>query len=328
MQLILDTKGLVLTTFKGAFLIKGAEEDRRISPKRISSIAITNSCMLESKAVLMAVDHEIPILFFDFIGKAKAKLWSPYYQKTAQLLRQQIRFAELPAATNWLIDMYRLKTMEQARVLRWMEGRTPDAKVRLQTTQRQIVAQAHKMEVYRNKAISEFRQHIMGVEGLVNRTYFQTLGKALDVPYSFEGRSRRPAKDIFNAALNYLYGMLYTEVERAIWASGLSPQLALLHTDKVRLPTLAFDLIEPFRPWVDELLIEECVERRILKGFFSSNQHGIFLNKNGKKHLIPLFNDMMSATTHFERKLKIRKTHLTDFAEQLTVAIRLIVASS
>ena len=60
----------------------------------------------------------------------------------------------------------------------------------------------------------------------------------------FEKRSRRPALDHFNSALNYLYGMTYGVVEGGIFAKGLDPFIGLLHTDQYNEPTLAFDLIE------------------------------------------------------------------------------------
>jgi len=49
-------------------------------------------------------------------------------------------------------------------------------------------------------------------------------------------------------------------------------------------------MIEPFRPWIDRLLLQECFDQNIQKSFFTKNQHGIFLNKAGKAHIIPLFN--------------------------------------
>jgi len=49
-------------------------------------------------------------------------------------------------------------------------------------------------------------------------------------------------------------------------------------------------MIEPFRPWVDRLLLEACFNNQIKKAFFTKNQHGIFLNKAGKAFIIPLFN--------------------------------------
>ena len=42
--------------------------------------------------------------------------------------------------------------------------------------------------------------------------------------------------------------MLYAVVEGGLFASGLDPHLGILHADEYNKPTLAFDMIEPFRP--------------------------------------------------------------------------------
>lgn len=47
----------------------------------------------------LAIQHQIPILFFDNIGKAKALLWNPYFENLATLRRNQIKFAESTLAT-------------------------------------------------------------------------------------------------------------------------------------------------------------------------------------------------------------------------------------
>lgn len=95
--------------------------------------------------------------------------------------------------------------------------------------------------------LEESRNHIMGLEGTAGRAYFQCLTKLMPEKYRFNGRSRRPAKDPFNAVLNYCYGILYSRVEKACILSGLDPYVGFLHTDNYNKKSLVFDLIEPFR---------------------------------------------------------------------------------
>jgi CRISPR-associated protein Cas1 len=140
--------------------------------------------------------------------------------------------------------------------------------------------------------------------------------------YGFTKRSRRPAEDIFNASINYFYGMMYGKVEQAILAAGLDPQMGILHVDAYKKPTLAFDLIEAFRPWCDRLLMEQCISRQLLPAFFTKNQHGIFLNKKGKAHLIPLFNDYLREEVTFFGRSATRNNHIFYLAGQLAQRIK------
>jgi len=54
------------------------------------------------------------------------------------------------------------------------------------------------------------RQDILGLEGKAARSYFEAISSIMPERYRFAGRSRNPARDEFNALLNYGYGVLYS----------------------------------------------------------------------------------------------------------------------
>ncbi|NJN78075.1 MAG: hypothetical protein HC803_06845 [Saprospiraceae bacterium] len=60
MQLVLDTEGLFLNAYRGAFQVKKDDMVKRISPKKITSIAITANVLIHSRAVKLAVENQIP----------------------------------------------------------------------------------------------------------------------------------------------------------------------------------------------------------------------------------------------------------------------------
>ena len=59
--------------------------------------------------------------------------------------------------------------------------------------------------------------------------------------HAFPGRKPRE-RDEFNSALNYGYGILYDEVERACFYVGLDPYMGLYHTERYGKPSLVLDL--------------------------------------------------------------------------------------
>lgn len=65
-----------------------------------------------------------------------------------------------------------------------------------------------------------------------------------------------------NALLNYGYAVIRSSVARAIVAAGLHPTIGINHANRGNAFALADDLIEPFRPLVDALVIA-MVERGI-----------------------------------------------------------------
>jgi CRISP-associated protein Cas1 len=58
-----------------------------------------------------------------------------------------------------------------------------------------------------------------------------------------------------NALLNYGYTVLRAIVSRAICASGLHPTAGIFHSNRANAFALADDLMEPYRPLVDQLVL-------------------------------------------------------------------------
>lgn len=322
MQLVLDTKGLILSTKNNLFRIETEKGERLISPGKLGSIAVTATVVMHSDAITLAIQHQIPILFFDRIGKAKARLWSPYFESLATLRRQQVGFAEHPEATAWIIDLLHLKTAGQIQNLKYL--RSQKRLLQLSATQAisQIRGVSHRLDNFRSITLAEAQASIMGLEGTIARFYWDQLGRSLPRGFTFQQRSRRPAKDLFNAGINYLYGMLYSVVEGGLFAAGLDPYLGLLHSDEHKKPTLAYDLIEPFRPWMDQLLAEQCIEGKLKKTFFTQNQYGLFLNREGKAFIIPLFNDFMRQPLPYLGQESTARNHIYFMAGRLAQRIR------
>jgi len=323
MQLILDTKGLQLLRKRNSFLVQPEEgSSRTISPKKLSSIAITQKVMIASDAVVLAIQNEIPILFFDRIGKAQARLWSPYFGSIATLRRQQITFADSLLATAWIIDLLDLKTQGQVDNRLLLAQAHPEIKNSIEEDIKAMNKGLKSMERFKAHPLAQSQKGIMAQEAQIARRYWRAIGTHLPIDYRFDKRSRKPALDLFNACLNYMYGMLYSVVEGALFAAGLDPHLGLLHSDAHAKPVLAFDLIEPVMPWIDVYLIQECMLGLLEEGFATKNQYGLFLNKSGKAHIIPLFNDKLRETISFQGRELSRRSHIYGLAAKLAQRIR------
>ena len=85
-------------------------------------------------------------------------------------------------------------------------------------------------------------------EGSAARIYFQRLFGA-----DFVRDRTLPG---INALLNYGYTILRAAVSRAIVSSGLFPAIGLFHHNRSNAFPLADDLMEPYRPFVDEAVYD------------------------------------------------------------------------
>ncbi|MCL5034480.1 MAG: CRISPR-associated endonuclease Cas1 [Bacteroidetes bacterium] len=102
----------------------------------------------------------------------------------------------------------------------------------------------------------DVRTIAMGYEGHAASIYWQAIKGLLPSEFEFVGRITRGAKDAINQCFNYVYGLLYGEVWRAIVKAGLDPYFGLIHGSKRDQGSLIFDLIEEFRsPFADRIVV-------------------------------------------------------------------------
>ena len=73
-----------------------------------------------------------------------------------------------------------------------------------------------------------------------------------DIPTFVRGREGEPPNNL----LNYGYAILRAVIARALVGSGLLPTLGIHHHNRYNAYCLADDIMEPYRPYVDQLVIE------------------------------------------------------------------------
>lgn len=320
MQLVLDTHGLKLSVSRGTFLVEGKEGKRRISPQLLSSIAVHANILLSSEAVELAIAHGIPLLFFDGIGNPVGRTWSPRFESHPAVRRNQVFFErDLARVQPWVIRLYQLKTRGQLDNLADCPTESLDDRERLKKWMNDL----ERVEL---KAGDDFEAVIMGLEGAAARAYWKTLSAMAPGPFRFDGRSRQPALDPFNCLLNYAYGMLYNTVEGAAFSAGLDPYLGIVHRDNYNRPSLVFDLIEPFRPWIDALALTLCTRGLIEPATHfdppPAGEKGWSLNKTGKQVVIPAFEAHLNEKYDWESRTLTRKNHIYQFAGEFAALLK------
>jgi CRISPR-associated protein Cas1 len=103
-------------------------------------------------------------------------------------------------------------------------------------------------------------QTLMGVEGAASARYFRLFAELLDPAWEFRGRNRRPPRDPVNALLSLAYTLGCHAVGRRAASDGLETALGFLHAPAPGRHSLALDLVEPLRPWMDEWVLTLCAD--------------------------------------------------------------------
>lgn len=107
------------------------------------------------------------------------------------------------------------------------------------------------------------RQAVLTLEAGAAKRYWEAARALLLPELGWERRETRGATDAVNVCLNYGYGILYGEMERALLLAGLDPYAGFLHVDRAGKPSLALDLIEEFRQAVVDRTIFGLLNRGV-----------------------------------------------------------------
>jgi len=126
--------------------------------------------------------------------------------------------------------------------------------------------------------------------------------------------------------LNYGYGMLYSEVEKACMLAGLDPYLGFLHTDRYGKPSLVLDMIENFRqPIVDRAIITLFAQKQVDEKDTEISGTDMLLTQQGRKKV----SEAVLARLHTEIKHRGRKiTFQSLILEQARNVVRLLLGET
>ena len=317
MELILNTFGVSLNRDNEGFVINTSEGKQRIPAVGIDSIQISRGAQITSDAVMLAIEHEIEVMFMDKAGKPIGRIWSPKYGSISTIRKGQLNFIYSHNAVDWIKEVL-LKKIEnqQALMLLFNNDDHPET-----DTEKNIA----RLEDYRNKIrtldgdiVNDIAPMLRGWEGQASRIYFSTINTFLPEQFRFNIRSQHPALDITNAFLNYGYGILYGRIEGALIKAGVDPYIGVLHRDDYNRPVLVYDIIEMYRIWVDYVVYTLLAQNVITEEFYSVREDGSYwLEALGRRVLIQSLNDYMDEVITVKGVTRSRLTILSLYAQSL-----------
>lgn len=285
------------------FRFQNREKILDLSPMKIESILISNKAMISTQAISLALENNIDLLFLDKYGFPIGRVWFSKMGSTALIRRKQIEIANCELGLSLVLDMIKQKIKNQISFLKKLKYARPDRKELFDTPLDAIQGSLDSLD-RKFGNLEESRFIIMGLEGTAGRAYYSCLSKIMPEKYRFKGRSRRPAKDPFNAVLNYCYGVLYSRVEKACIIAGLDPFVGFMHTDNYNKKSLVFDLIEPFRIFAEQTAVYLFTGKKAKDEYFDFREHSCSLNDKGKPVVIESLN------LHLEEKVRYKKRNV------------------
>jgi len=316
MHLYINTPGCRISVQQNEFMIKPPEgEIQRVPVGRVTCLYLQRSATISAEVAFAAAANDVDIQFVERNGKPVARLWINKFGSISVIRKQQLAFSRHAAAVSWVQEILAEKVANQGALLLSVQGLsggdiTGPASEKISALQQRILALDEPL-------MQEAGPKLRPLEAAASKVYFQTLSQLLPAQYRFERRSQHPAADMFNAMLNYAYGILYGRIEGALIRSGIDPYVGIFHRDEYNKPVFTFDVIERFRCWADFVVTRLCQQEVIFIEFFEVENGAFWLNAYGKRILIQAFEDYLNEVVAFEQLQRSRNTHLELAAQKI-----------
>lgn len=234
--------------YQMGYMVVRQEETTKIFLNEISTVIIeTTAVSITGTLMSELMKNKIKVIFCDEKRNPSSEL-IPYYgaHDTSAKIRNQIAWTDDIKATVWT-EIITEKIRKQKDLLE-LTGKSEEA----------MLLQSYIDDMQYGDSTNR--------EGHAAKVYFNAL---------FGKDFTRTADCNINAALNYGYSIILSSFTREIVANGYITQIGLFHDNMFNQFNLASDLMEPFRPIVDDAV------------------HNMKINvfeKNEKMHLVNLLN--------------------------------------
>lgn len=214
--------------YQMGYLVVRGQETRKIYISEISAIIIESTAVSMTAYLLCELTkNKVKVIFCDEKRNPSSELVAFYgSHDTSMKVRTQIKWEDETKHIIWT-EIVRDKIRKQAALLK-------------------------KRGAAEEKMLREYEKEITigdttNREGHAAKVYFNVLFSK-----SFSRTEDCPT----NAALNYGYSILLSFFNREIVSNGYITQLGIFHDNMFNQFNLASDFMEPFRPVIDEIVLD------------------------------------------------------------------------
>lgn len=213
--------------YQMGYMVVRQEETIRIFLNEINTVIIeTTAVSITGTLMCELVKNKIKVIFCDEKRNPSSELM-PYYgsHDTSAKIRNQIAWSSDIKAVVWT-EIVTEKVKKQMELLN-----------KINKNQEAALLQSYIDDIQYGDSSNR--------EGRAAKVYFNAM---------FGKDFTRTSDCNINAALNYGYSIILSSFTREIVANGYITQIGLFHDNMFNQFNLASDLMEPFRPIVDELV--------------------------------------------------------------------------
>jgi CRISPR-associated protein Cas1 len=270
--------------------------DKKYLPiENINEIHIFGEITINKKLIDFLSQNGILLHFYNYYGFYEGSFYPREHLNSGALILKQAEFYnEREKRLNLARKFVKGAFLNMIKVLEYYNSRESD-----------LSEEIKKLEDL-EKSLENFKEidELMAIEGNAKDIYYRSFNKIIkNENFHYEGRERRPPKNMINALISFGNSLIYTYILSEIYKTHLDPRIGFLHATNFRRFSLNLDVAEIFKPIITDRLIFKLVNKEMIKeNHFMEELGGIYLNENGRKIFIEEMDNKMR-TTIKHRKL-------------------------
>ena len=289
---------------------------------RVGHIVVaSNGVSISTDLIEACCERGIRLSFLTRGGKPFAMLSSPMLTATVITRREQLAAYGDERGVEFAKAVVRGKLGNQAALLRYfgkyLKTADPEAFAKVSEIAIRLIKGRNSTAKVSASNIDEAREALLAIEGSSGRNYWSGVRLLLPKEVEFDIREHRGATDPVNSALNYGYGMLYTQVWGAIMNAGLEAFAGYLHVDRPGKPSLVLDMVEEFR----QPVVDRAVIAALGKGTAIETQGGM-LTDSSRRTIAQIVLERLESEVNFRGQRHKLKSVVQIQARNLASALR------
>jgi CRISP-associated protein Cas1 len=320
----LNTQGTTVGISGGVLVVK--EKEKKIQELRLKDISQVNlfgAIQVSTQAIQALLGEEIPLIYFSFGGWFHGMTQSVGL-KNIIWRREQFRMADSPSFSIGLARELVAGKIRNQRTLLQRNHIEPPAEVlrflRSLVSEAERTTDPQTLLGVEGIAARTYFEQFAGMLKVNKQTDAKpSLDPTVDVSqetlvsvsdeelalatdntsshslnFDFTRRNRRPPRDPVNALLSLGYGLLAKDLTILCASVGLDPFLGFFHQPRHGRPSLALDMMEPFRPLiVDSAVLSAINQRMVTSKDFILAGDAVALTTKGRKNFYLAYEQRM-----------------------------------
>jgi len=255
--LYLTEPGSILRKSGDRFLVE--KDDQLILDvpyHKLEHILLFGHVQVTTQALHELLEKGVDLSIFSSRGQYRGSLSPPRSGNALDRIAQYQLWQDAPRALAWARFLVAAKIENTRTILTaWQsEWQTKDLSQNLESLSESVAAAQS----------APSRDVLLGIEGNAAKIHFDALARSNRSAFVFPGRRKFPATDPINSLLSLTYTLLTQELGSLIESEGLDPCLGVFHEIDRSRPSLALDLVEPFRAAFADRFVLRLINRGIL----------------------------------------------------------------